>query len=105
MNTPPDKTVAFLFVSHPVKVVEERWNAKIVFPPSSSSATELNVEVTDGLGRPEKSAVLELLGQKMQVEDGRASLTYAQFVEGIHSVPIWLHRKGREPVPGGLTFG
>lgn len=105
MKTPSDKTVTFLFVSHPEKNPQDRWTARITFPPGSVADTELSIVVADGENRPEKSAVLELFGREIPVEDGCASITYAQFVEGIHSVPIWLHREGRKPVPGGLTFG
>jgi hypothetical protein len=31
-------------------------------------------------------------------------MTFAEFVAGKHSVPIWLHRKGLKPVPGVPTF-
>ena len=39
----------------------------------------------------------------MQV-NGTRVLTYADFVKGKHSVPLWLYRDGMQPVPGGLTF-
>ena len=42
---------------------------------------------------------------KLTVKDGEASMTFAQFVAGKHSVPIWLHRDGMQPIPGVPTFG
>ena len=51
------------------------------------------------------SGVFEFAGQKLKVKDGEASMTFAQFVAGKHSVPIWLHREGMKPIPGVPTFG
>jgi hypothetical protein len=104
MKTPADKTVKFVFGSHPEKNPKDRWTAQIIFPPGSVSDTVLPIEVLDGEEEPEKSALLELFGREIPVENGCASITFAQFIEGMHSVPIWLHRQGRKSVPGGLTF-
>ena len=35
MKTPDDKTIAFTFMSHPEKLPELRWTAKLTFPPGS----------------------------------------------------------------------
>ena len=48
---------------------------------------------------------LEIFGQRLKVTAGAASTTYAEFIAGVHSIPVWMHRKGKKPVPGGLTFG
>ena len=52
-----------------------------------------------------EDAVLEIFGQRLKVTAGAASTTYAEFIAGVHSMPVWMHRKGKKPVPGGLTFG
>ena len=104
MKTPDDKTIAFTFMSHPEKLPEQRWTAKITFPPGSGPDTILPITVVDGNEEPIESATLELAGQKIPVANGCASLSYALFVKGKHSVPLWLYRKGMQPVPGGLTF-
>jgi len=51
-----------------------------------------------------ESAVFEFAGQHLAVKDGEASMTFAEFIAGKHSVPIWLHRAGMKPVPGLPTF-
>ena len=104
MKTPDDKTIAFTFMSHPEKLPELRWTAKLTFPPGSGPDTILPITVVDGNEEPVESAVFELAGKRIPVKDGKASLKYADFVKGKHSVPLWLYRKGVEPVPGGLTF-
>ena len=104
MKTPDDKTIVFTFMSHPEKQPELRWTAKLTFPPGSGPDTVLPITVVDGNEEPVESAVLELAGNRMPVKNGRASLKYADFVKGKHSVPLWLYRNGVQPVPGGLTF-
>ena len=104
MKTPDDKTVALTFMSHPEKLPELRWRATVTFPPGSTADTTRPVEVVDGNEDPVESGTLELAGCRMPVRNGRASLAYADFVKGKHSVPLWLYRAGMQPVPGGLTF-
>ena len=104
MKTPGDKTIAFSFHSHPTKDMKMRWQAKLTFPPGSTAETVLPITVVDGDGNPVESAVFEFAGQKLEVRDGEASMTYADFVAGKHSVPIWLHRPGMKPVPGVPIF-
>ena len=104
MKTPDDKTIAFTFMSHPEKQPELRWTAKLTFPPGSGPDTVLPITVVDGNEDPIESAILELAGNRIPVKGGNASLKYADFVKGKHSVPLWLYRNGVQPVPGGLTF-
>ena len=104
MKTPEDKTIAFSFHSHPTKDMKTRWQAKITFPPGSTAETVLPISVVDGEGMPVESAVFEFAGQHLKVKDGEASMTFAEFIAGKHSVPIWLHRAGMKPVPGLPTF-
>ena len=104
MKTPPDKRIAFTFRSHPTKDESLRWRATIVFPPGAVAETPLDITIVDDEGKRIKSAVFEFAGKELPVVDGAASMTFAEFVAGKHSVPIWLHRKGLKPVPGVPTF-
>ena len=105
MKTPPDKNVAFYFVSQEVDPMEDRWSARVHFPPGAVAETVLPIEVLDGNEEPVADAVLEIFGQRLKVTAGAASTTYAEFIAGVHSMPVWMHRKGKKPVPGVLTFG
>ena len=104
MKTPPDKTISFTIISHRMPRPELWWMAYITFPAGSDESTVLQIEVKGDGDVPVKSGTLEFAGQMLKVRNGMASLRYADFVKGVHSVPIWLHRDGMEPVPGGLTF-
>ena len=104
MRTPPDKKIAFTFMSEPSVHTALRWSARLEFPPGATADTVLPITVLDGNEEPVESARLELAGRQMQVRGGRASMTYAEFVAGKHSTPLWLYRNGMPPVPGGLTF-
>lgn len=104
MRTPPDKTIAFTFVSHKTDRSELRWIAHMTFPPGADGSTVLPIELIDGNDEPVKSGTFEFAGRSLDVRDGRASISYADFVKGKHSVPVWLHRQGMPPIPGGLTF-
>lgn len=104
MKTPSDKAIAFTLVSQMTAEAERRWMARITFPPGAGGDTVLPVEVFDGNDAPVAEGTLEFAGQRLQVRNGAAAIRYADFVAGVHSVPIWLHRGGMPPVPGGLTF-
>lgn len=104
MKTPPDKTIAFTFISHRTEKSEQRWIAHMTFPPGADGSTMLPIEIMDGNDEPVGSGTFEFAGCSLEVRDGMASISYADFVKGKHSVPIWLHRRGMPPVPGGLTF-
>ena len=104
MKTPPDKTIAFTFVSHPTHALGLRWTATVVFPQGSTAEAILPIALVDGRGKPVRSGVFEFAGQRLAVRDGAASLSYADFVRGKHEVALWLHRPGLPPIPGGLTF-
>jgi hypothetical protein len=104
MKTPDEKTIAFTFMSHPVKLLSQRWQARLVFPPGAGPETLLAVELTDGEGAPVQEGVFEFAGQSLPVKDGRAAISYADFIRGKHETALWLHRPGQEPLPGGLTF-
>ena len=75
-----------------------------MFPPGAVAETPLDITIVDDEGNRIKSAVFEFAGKELPVVDGAAAMTFAEFVAGKHSVPIWLHRKGLRPVPGVLTF-
>ena len=105
MKTPPDKRIAFKFHSHPTKDLSMRWQATVAFPPGATADTPLEITVLDDDGNRIKSAVFVFAGKELPVVDGSASMTFAEFIAGKHSVPIWLHRKGLRPVPGVPTFG
>ena len=105
MKTPSDKKIAFYFVSQEVARADDRWSARVHFPPGATASTVLPIEVLDGNEEPVADAVLELFGQRLKVKDGATSTTYADFIAGVHSTPVWMHRNGKKPVPGELTFG
>ncbi len=104
MKTPADKLIHFSFDSHPTKRLEERWSAKLTFPPGSTATTVLPIEIVDGNGVPVRAATFEFAGQRLPVKDGQASIVYADFIRGKHEVALWLYREGMPPIPGGLTF-
>ena len=105
MKSPADKKIVFFFHPHPTKDIKMRWRAEVTFPPGATAKTALSISVVDGEDEPVKDAVFEFAGKELQVKDGAASMTFAEFIAGKHSVPIWLHRKGKKPVPGVPTFG
>lgn len=104
MKTPPDKTIIFTYVSHPVKSPKRRWQATLTFPAGADETTLLEFGFTDGEGEPLESGLFEFGGAEIAVRDGKGTLPYAAFVKGKHEKGIWMHRKGMRPVPGNLTF-
>lgn len=104
MKTPDEKTIVFTFKSHPLKNPALCWEARVTFPPGAGAETPLPIAVTDGAGSPVAAGVFEFAGRELPVKDGRAEISYGDFIAGKHATALWLHRPGQEPLPGGLTF-
>ena len=64
----------------------------------------LTIRAVDGKSNPVKSGSFEFMGAKVPISDGDGSLTFADFIRGVHEPGVWMFRPGRPPVPGGLTF-
>jgi len=103
MKTPADKTVTFVYVSHPTKTIGWRWEARLTFPAGADAQTMLPLEIQDGEGKP-VDGMFEFAGRQISVKNGEGRLAYADFVAGKHATSVWLHRSNIEPIPGSLTF-
>jgi len=104
VKTPVDREIVFSFGSHPTKDLTWRWAARLVFPAGATAGTMLPIRLVDGNGTSITEGVFEFAGRRLPVRDGLAEIAYADFIKGKHEVPLWLHRPGIEPIPGGLTF-
>ena len=104
MKTPADKHVKFSFVSILRNDLRLSWKAVLSFPPASTAESILDFEVTNLDGTAVEKGVLEMLGLKLIVEAGRASIKYSEFIEGKHQTIISLSRPSLPKVPGELTF-
>jgi hypothetical protein len=101
----PDKTLFFFFRSIPKELNEDIWIVRAVLPPNAVADTPMSVEATDGNETPLESATFEFVGCRVKIENGKGTLSYGDFVKGMGETAVWMFRPGREPVPGGLTFG
>ncbi len=101
----PDKTLFFFFRSIPKELNEDIWMVRAVLPPNAVTDTMMSVEATDGNGKPLDSAVFEFVGCRVDISNGKGALAYGDFAAGMGETAVWMFRPGREPVPGGLTFG
>jgi hypothetical protein len=79
--------------------------AKLTFPGGSGEDSILPIEIVQGDGSPVPDAIFEFAGRRLAVRDGKARISFADFVRGKHESALWLHRKDfASPIPGGLTF-
>ena len=101
----PDKTLLFFFRSIPKALNEDIWIVRAVLPPNAVADTLMSIEATDGNEKPLNSATFEIVGCRVKIADGKGTLAYGDFVKGMSETAVWMFRPGREPVPGGLTFG
>jgi len=104
MKTPSDKKITLTFYSHPMKDLKLRWKALLVFEPGSTDETPATLTIADGEGSPIRSGFFEFAGLSTPVKDGVGTILCGDFVKGKHETSIWLHRRGKVPVPGALTF-
>ena len=104
MKTPVDKTIRFVFHSHPVRDLAVRRRAEVEFPPSAGAEDSLAILIADGNGAPVSAGVFEFAGKQIEISGGSGSIGYADFIAGKHEKGVWLYRKGMPPTPGGLTF-
>ena len=99
-----EKVFRVQFVSIRKPDLADSWVVHLHFPPDSGPSDDLPIEAIDGTGAPIASGDFEFMGRKCPIKDGNGAIRYADFIAGIHEPAIWMHRPGREPVPGGLTF-
>ena len=104
MRTPVDKRITLTLYSHPTKDLKLRWKAWLVFEPGSTDESPARLSVVDGEGAPVASGAVEFAGVLTKIRDGEGRLKCGDCVKGKHETAIWLHREGRVPVPGALTF-
>lgn len=81
-----------------------RWKMQLHFPTDADADTSIPITIADGNGVPVDVAVMEFAGKRIRVRDGKAEITYADFIAGKHAKSIWLYRHGILPIPGMLTF-
>ena len=104
MRTPPDKRIVMTLYSAQVADPSLRWKAKVVFEPGSTDDSPVVINVMTREEEPIPEGVLEFLGRRLPVKDGRTEVTCRDFIAGKHARAVWLHRKGLQSVDGGLTF-
>ena len=104
MKTPPDKKIAFTFMSPPANDRRECWQAVVEFPAGSGPESVLPIRVLDGDSVPVEAGVMLFAGCKLKVANGATSIRYADFVHGKHDPELWLRRKGLPDKPAYLTF-
>ena len=104
MKTPPDKRIVMTLYSAQAEDPALRWKAKVAFEPGSTDDSPVAIAVTTRDGEPIPEGVLEFLGRRLPVRDGRAVATCRDFIAGKHARAVWLHRRGLASVDGGLTF-
>ena len=104
MKTPPDKKITMTFHSHPTTHLYMRWKMQLHFPTDAREDTVIPITIIDGEGVPVDVAVLEFAGKRIRVKDGKAEITYAEFIAGKHAKNVWLYRHDILPIPGILTF-
>ncbi len=105
MKVPEGKTIILTIVSHPMKEKRLRWAANLTFEVGMEGPdAKIPITIENGLGEKEKAAVFEFAGKDLRVRDGKATLSFGDFIRGKHDPGIWLKRRGENPIPGALTF-
>ncbi len=104
MNTPPDKKITMTFHSHPTRHLYMRWKMQLHFPQGAGKDATIPITIADGEGKNVDVALLEFAGKRIRVRDGKAEISYADFIAGKHEKSVWLYRHGILPIPGSLTF-
>lgn len=104
MTTPADKQITMTFHSHPTKHLYMRWKMQLRFPPGAGPDTVIPISMVDGDGQNVDVAVLEFAGKRIKVRDGKAQISYSDFIAGKHEKSIWVYRHGILPIPGFLSF-
>lgn len=101
----PDKTLFFFFRSIPKALNEDIWIVRVTLPPNAVADTPMTISATNGNEHPLESATFQFMGRRVAITGGEGSIPFGDFVKGMGETAVWMFRPGREPVPGGLTFG
>ena len=105
MKSPEDKTLSFLFWCVPGTRAPDFWSVRVTIPPGATAETALDVSATGENSVPVAKGSFEFMGARVKIANGKGSLSFGDFVKGIHETGVWMIRPGHPPVPGALTFG
>ena len=104
MKTPAGKPLSFVYISRPEHKRRLCWTARLDFKGGDGEDSVLDIEILDGEGDAVESASFTLAGKFLPVENGRARISYRDFIAGKHERLVMLKRAGMPPVQGWLTF-
>ena len=105
MKSPENKALSFLFLSVPGTHSPDIWSVRVAVPAGSTAETQLSVSATGEDSEPIAKGCFEFMGARVKIAKGKGSLTFGDFVKGIHETGVWMMRPGHPPVPVALTFG
>ena len=98
-----DRDVTLTFVSVATRVKADGWWIKLTIPAHAGPNDDLILECLDGEEKPLDEGTFHFAGGVWKFKGGRARISYARFLAGIHERELWFRRPGGQLIPGGLT--
>ena len=100
-----DEDVRFYYASAIGTADDNVWFVELTVPARATVGTKLPIRVGDRVRRPIPAGTIEIAGKTLPVADGRAEISYEDFLAGIRDSRIAVRREGAAAaVPGRLLF-
>lgn len=100
-----DEEVRFYYASLIGTDDDKAWFVELTVPAKAVVGTKLEIKVGDRVRRPIPKGMIEIAGKSLAFSDGRAELSYEDFLAGVRDPHVAVRREGTSAaVPGRLLF-
>ena len=100
-----DEEVRFYYASLIGTDDDKAWFVELTVPAKAVVGMKLEIKVGDRVRRPIPKGTIEIAGKSLAFSDGRAELSYEDFLAGVRDPHVAVRREGTSAaVPGRLLF-
>ena len=99
-----DEEVRFYYASQIGTEDDKAWFVELTVPARATVGTKLTIQVGDRVRHPIPSGTIEIAGKTLPFVEGRAEISYEDFLSGLRNPRVAVCRGGAAAVPGRLLF-
>ena len=99
-----DEEVRFYYASAIGTDDDKAWFVELTVPARATVGTKLTIQVGDRVRHPIPSGTIEIAGKTLAFAEGRAEISYEDFLSGLRNPCVAVCREGAAAVPGRLLF-
>ena len=100
-----DEEVRFYYASQIGTEDGKAWFVELTVPARATVGTKLTIQIGDRVRHPIPSGTIEIAGKTLSFAEGRAEISYEDFLSGLRNPRVTVRREGAvAAVQGRLLF-